>query len=143
MATNFYFNNFSASNEQGLLEDLIIEAIKIYGQDMIYIPRNIGNLDTLYTADDQSYYVQTYDVEMYIKSIDGFSGDGNFMSKFGLEIRDQVIFSISQRVFYNEIGYITNLVRPMEGDIVYFPLNKKCFQIKFRSEEHTSELQSH
>jgi hypothetical protein len=68
---------------------------------------------------------------LYIKSIDGFNGDGNFMSKFGLEIRDQVTFSIAQRVFYDEVGNQTNLQRPREGDIIYFPLNKKCFQIKF------------
>jgi Virus neck protein len=131
MATNFYFNNFQASGEQSLLENLIIEAIKMYGEDMIYIPRNIGKLDQLYTSDDQSYYKQTYDIEMYIKSVDGFSGDGNFMSKFGLEIRDQVIFSVSQRIFSQEIGAYTAQVRPNEGDLIYFPLNKKCFQIKF------------
>ena len=93
MATNFFFNNFRSSQEQLLLEDLIIESIRIYGEDMYYIPRNINNLDQLYTADDQSSYTQTFMLEFYIKSVDGFSGDGNFMSKFGLEIRDQVIFS--------------------------------------------------
>jgi len=131
MATNFFFNNFKASQEQLLLENLIIESIKIYGEDMIYIPRNIGKLDTLYTADDQSYYDKNYEIEMYIKSVDGFSGDGNFLSKFGLEIRDQVVFSVAQRVFNNEIGEYTSLTRPREGDLVYFPLNNKCFQIKF------------
>jgi hypothetical protein len=68
---------------------------------------------------------------MYIKSVDGFSGDGNFLSKFGLEIRDQVIFSVAQRSFYNEIGMYNNQVRPNEGDLIYFPLNNKCFQVKF------------
>jgi hypothetical protein len=131
MATNFFFNNFKASQEQYLLENLIIEAIKIYGQDMIYIPRNIGNLDQLYTADDQSYFDKNYEIEMYIKTVDGFSGDGNFLSKFGLEIRDQVIFSVAQRSFYNEIGMYNNQVRPNEGDLIYFPLNNKCFQVKF------------
>jgi hypothetical protein len=131
MATNFFFNNFKASQEQLLLENLIIESIKIYGEDMIYIPRNIGKLDTLYTADDQSYYDKNYEIEMYIKSVDGFSGDGNFLSKFGLEIRDQVVFSVAQRVFNNEIGEYTSFTRPREGDLVYFPLNNKCFQIKF------------
>ena len=80
MATNFYFNNFATSEEQLLIEDLIIESIRIYGQDMMYLPRNFGNYDALYTADDQSYYNQTYSIEMYIKSVDGFSGDGSFMS---------------------------------------------------------------
>lgn len=131
MATNFFFNNFRSSQEQLLLENLIIESIKIYGQDMIYIPRNIGNLDQLYTADDSSYYDKSYEIEMYIKSIDGFSGDGNFLSKFGLEIRDQVIFSVAQRVFNDEIGNYTAQIRPNEGDLIFFPLNKKCFQIKF------------
>lgn len=131
MATNFYFNDFQSTGEQDLLEDLIIEAIQIYGEDMYYIPRKIGNFDKLYTADDQSVYDQTYLIEMYIKSVDGFSGDGNFMSKFGVEIRDQVVFSVAQRVFNQEIGVYTGAPRPNEGDLIYFPLNKKCFQIKY------------
>mgnify|MGYP006267441319 CR=1 FL=1 len=131
MSTNFYFNNFKNSGEQDLLESLIVEAIKIYGEDMYYITRNINNLDKLYTADDQSSYTNAYLCEFYIKSVDGFSGDGNFMSKFGLEIRDQVIFSIAQRTFAREIGAYTTLIRPNEGDLIYFPLNNKCFQIKF------------
>jgi hypothetical protein len=130
MATNFFFNNFQSSQEQYLLENLIIEAIKIYGEDMLYIPRKLGNYDQLYTADDQSIYEQSYEIEMYIKSVNGFTGDGNFMSKFGLEIRDQVTFSVAQRIFSQEIGTYTTQVRPNEGDIIYFPLNKKVFQIK-------------
>ena len=131
MATNFFFNNFKASGEQNLLEDLIVESIRIYGEDMTYIPRNYGNLDGLYTADDDSYYMSSYSIEMYIKSVDGFTGDGSFMSKFGLEIRDQVIFSVAQKVFANEIGNETGFIRPREGDLIFFPLNNKVFQIKF------------
>jgi hypothetical protein len=131
MGTNFYFNNFATSEEQLLIEDLIIESIRIYGQDMLYIPRNFGNYDTLYMADDQSYYNQSYSVEMYIKSVDGFGGDGSFMSKFGLEVRDQVVFSMAQKVFNDEIGAWTNFARPREGDLVFFPLNGRLFQIKY------------
>ena len=131
MSTNFYFNNFKSSQEQSLLESLIIEAIRIYGEDMYYVPRNINNLDKLYTEDDQSSYTQAFMLEFYIKSVDGFSGDGNFMSKFGLEIRDQVIFSVAQKVFAQEIGSYSALVRPREGDLIFFPLNNKCFQIKY------------
>jgi hypothetical protein len=131
MATNFFFNNFKASREQNLLDDLIVESIRIYGEDMIYVPRNYGNLDALYTADDDSYYMTNYSLEMYIKSVDGFSGDGSFMSKFGLEIRDQVIFSVAQRVFSNEVGSQTGFTRPREGDLIFFPLNNKVFQIKY------------
>lgn len=131
MATNFFFNNFKSSQEQYLLENLIIESIRMYGEDMIYMPRNIGKLDALYGEDDHTFYQQTYEIEMYIKSVDGFSGDGNFMSKFGIEIRDQVVFSMAQRVFNAEVGNYTAQTRPNEGDLVYFPLNNKCFQIKY------------
>lgn len=131
MATNFFFNNFQASQEQLLLENLIIESIKIYGQDMMYIPRKLNNYDDVYGADDQSSYEAAYPIEIYIKSVDGFTGDGEFMSKFGIEIRNQVVFSVAQRVFNEEVGEFTTQVRPNEGDLIYFPLNKKCFQIKY------------
>ena len=131
MASSFFFNNFKSSQEQLLIENLIIEAIKIYGEDVYYIPRNINNLDKLYYTDDQSSYNHAILIEMYIKSVDGFAGDGNFMSKFGLEIRDQVVFSVAQRVFNEEVSAYTTNIRPNEGDLVYFPLNRKCFQVKF------------
>jgi hypothetical protein len=133
MATNFFFNNFKSSQEQLLLENLIIEAIKIYGEDMYYIPRKLNNYDKVYGADDQSSYEIAYPIEIYIKSVDGFAGNGDFMSKFGVEIRDQVIFSVAQRIFNEEIGTYTTQVRPNEGDLIFFPLNKKCFQIKYVS----------
>lgn len=98
---------------------------------MYYIPRVVTNYDKMYTEDDQSAYSRAHLVELYIKSVDGFSGDGSFMSKFGIEIRDQVIFSMSQRIFNQEIGLYTKAPRPFEGDLIYFPLNRKCFQIKF------------
>jgi hypothetical protein len=102
---------------------------------MIYIPRNIVSRDGIYTEDDQSSYTVPMSIEMYIKSIDGFSGDGEFMSRFGLEIRNQVVFSVSQRIFKNGIAEVINIARPREGDIVYFPLNNKIFQIKFVNED--------
>ena len=98
---------------------------------MYYIPRKLNNYDAVYGADDQSSYENSYMVEMYIKSIDGFQGDGDFMSKFGIEIRDQVVFSVAQRIFNEEIGTFTTQPRPNEGDLIYFPLNQKCFQIKY------------
>jgi len=131
LATNFFFNNFQASQEQLLLENLVIESIKIYGHDVYYIPRVLTNYDDVYGADDQSEYKQAYPVEMYIKSIDGFSGDGEFLSKFGVEIRNQVIFSMSRRIFNEEIGEFTTQERPNEGDVIYFPLNKRLFIIRY------------
>lgn len=131
MATNFFINNFNSSQEQRLLEDLIIESIRFYGQDMQYIPRVLNKYDDVYGADDQSSYERAYPIEMYIKSIDGFSGDGDFLSKFGIEIRNQVVFSMAQRIFTQEVGVSTNQTRPNEGDLIYFPLNQKVFQIKY------------
>ena len=131
MATNFYFNNYQASNEQNLLHDLIIEAIKIYGEDMYYMPRIVNRYDKLLGEDANSSYTKAILVELYIKSVDGFTGDGNFMSKFGLQIRDQAVFSISQRVFAQEVATDTGQLRPNEGDLIYFPLNQKCFKIMY------------
>jgi hypothetical protein len=128
---NFYFNNFKNSQEQLLLEDLIIESINIYGQQMYYVPRKINNLDKLYTADDQSSYEQAFLVPFYTESFDRFQGDGSFMSKFGLQVRNQIQLSIAQKVFNQEIGSYTTQVRPNEGDLIYFPLNDNCFQIKY------------
>jgi hypothetical protein len=130
-STNFFFNNFQASQEQFLLENLIIESISIYGHDVQYIPRKLNNYDDVYGADDQSSYDVAYPIAMYIESVDGFTGDGDFLSKFGVEIRNQVTFSVAQRIFAEEVGNNTTQVRPNEGDLIYFPLNGKCFQIKY------------
>ena len=110
---------------------MVIESIKIFGHDVYYIPRVLNNYDDVYGADDQSSYQQAFPIEMYIKSIDGFSGDGEFLSKFGVEIRNQVVFSMARRVFNEEIGQFTEQERPNEGDIIYFPLNKRAFVIRF------------
>lgn len=133
--TNFYFNNFSNSGEQLLIENLIIESIKIYGQDMQYLPRRYGNLDPVYTEDAASFYDRAYPIEMYIKNVDGFQGDGDFLGKFGLEIRDRVTFTMARRIFSDEVGSNEGTTRPNEGDLIYFPLNKKLFQIMFVEHE--------
>jgi hypothetical protein len=130
-STNFFFNNFQASQEQLLLENLIIESMSIYGQDMMYIPRKLNKYDDVYGSDDQSSYENAYPIVMYIESVDGFGGDGEFMSKFGIEIRNQVTFSVAVRTFNEEVGEFTTQVRPNEGDLIFFPLNQKCFQIKY------------
>ena len=131
MATNFFFNNYKSSGEQGLLEDLIIESIQIYGMDMYYLPRTLDNRDALYTESTVQTFKRAFPIEVYIRSVDGFSGDQSFMSKFGLEIRDAVTFAMSKRIFDTGVGREMHLPRPLEGDLIYFPLNKKCFQIKF------------
>lgn len=132
MATSTFFNNFGNSTEIELLEDLVVESIKIYGCDMYYIPRRLGKFDEIYYEDTISRFDTAYPIEIYVKASDGFGSQNTFMSKFGLEIRDQAVFSIARRTFMNEISKEEQaLIRPRESDLIYFPLNKKCFEIKF------------
>ena len=130
MATNFYFNNFTNSGEQNLIEDLVIESIRIYGQDVWYLPRLLGAKDDLLNEDDLSIFNKAYMVEMYIKNVDGFEGEGDFLSKFGLQIRDSITFTMSQRKFLQDVGLFDEMVRPNEGDLIYFPLNNKIFEVQ-------------
>lgn len=137
---NHYFNNFTNSMEQNLVEDLIIESIRIYGIECLYIPRTLVKEDLLFGEDVLSKFTTAYPIEMYVKSVDGFEGDGTFLSKFGLEIRDQMILTMARRRFVEEV-YVdgTDTVgttdRPNEGDLIYFPLNNKLFEIKFVEHE--------
>ena len=136
--TNFYFNNFENSMEQRLVEDLIIESIKIYGIECFYMPRTLVAKDNLFGEDVLSKFEDAYPIEMYIKNVDGFGGDGDFLSKFGLEIRDEMTLTVSQRRFTEEISdtlTTEDAGRPVEGDLVYFPLNDKIFQVKFVEHE--------
>lgn len=102
---------------------------------MYYLPRTRIGDDPLYLEEEYSKFETSYFVEMYIKNVDGFAGQGDFLSKFNLEIRDQVTFTISRRTFSEEVGAYTSFIRPREGDLIYFPLNKKLFEIKFVEHE--------
>jgi hypothetical protein len=134
MATSSYFNNFEASSEKQLFQDLIVESIKIYGIDVFYCPRTIIAKDPVFKSDALSQYNSATMVEMYIKSVDGFEGDGVFLSKFGLQIRDQMTLTIAVKTFADEVGIQASLDRPREGDLVYIVLNPQrpqLFQIKY------------
>jgi hypothetical protein len=128
---NFYFENYSNSMEQQLIEDLVIESIKIYGTDTWYMPRTLGAKDDLFNEDDLPIFNDAYMVEMYIRSVDGFEGEGDFLSKFGLQIRDSMTLTVAQRVFRQEVASFDTQVevRPKEGDLIYFPLNQKIFEV--------------
>lgn len=128
--TNFYFDTYSNYGEQDLLHELTIEAIQQAGVDMMYIPRNINHYDELLVEDDQSSYTHAIPMAMYIKSVNGFEGDSDFFSKFGYEIRDQVEFTFAKRIWEQEVGALTGKSEPNLGDVIYFPLNNKLFQIK-------------
>lgn len=131
MATNFYFNNFKSSADQQLIEDLIIESIKIYGVDVFYVPRKIINLSQEFREQAYSEYVQAITVEMYIKNFDGFEGEGEFLSSFGVEVREQITFSVAVKTFNNEVGTYVRRDRPLESDLIFFPFNKALYQIKY------------
>jgi hypothetical protein len=122
--------------EQRLIEDLIVESIKIYGQDMYYLPKNIVRYDSVYGEGRQAaIFNDAISVEFYIKNVEGFEGEGDFLSKFNLEIRDRVTLTIARKTFFDEVGNLKSLDRPREGDIIYFPLNRKFFEIKFVEHE--------
>ena len=121
----------------------MIESIKIYGHDVFFVPRTTGSVDAVFQEDESRSYNVAVPVEMYIKNIEGFAGEGDFLSKFNIQIRDQITFTIARRVFSNEVGTALNIDgdadrdrdRPQEGDLIYFPLNKKIFEIKFVEHE--------
>lgn len=136
MSTNFFFNNFQSSQEQLLIDDLVIESIKIYGLDCWYLPKKLIDKDKIYGEDSLSEYNKSYMVEMYVKNVEGFAGEGDFLSKFNVEIRDQITLTIARRTFENEIQYFEfGYTRPREGDLIFLPLNNKVFQIKFVEHE--------
>ena len=107
----------------------------MYGHDVYYLPRTRINDDVIRGEDTYSKFESHHFVEMYIKNVEGFAGQGDFLSKFNLEIRDQVTFTIARRTFSDEVGRYTSFVRPREGDLIYFPLNNKLFEIKFVEHE--------
>jgi len=177
MTVNKYFKYYSYGREQDTAEDLIIESIKIYGLDVKYLPRTIINQDFLLGEDALGKFNSAIDLEVYIKNIQGFEGEGDFLSKFNLEIRDQITFTMARKRFsqiateklIEEVGYnyqvetantqawgvtdsylletgsangysITSS-RPLEGDLIFLPLNNKLYEIK--SVEHENIFYQH
>ena len=116
------------------MEDIIIECLKIYGFDTYYIPRATVNEDDILGEDVLNKYSSAYPLEMYMQNVTGFEGDGDLMSKFGVEIRDTATFIVARRRWDEVIARSGDAVlttRPAEGDIIYFPLTKAFFEIKF------------
>ena len=118
-----------------MIENLVVESIRVYGHDLYYLPRTRIQDDSILGEESYSEFNTQYFVEMYIKNIEGFAGQGDFLSKFNLEIRDQVTFTVARRTFSEEVGSYTSFERPREGDLIYFPLNNKLFEIKFVEHE--------
>lgn len=139
MATSNFFRNYDSVYEQNLIDDLVIESIRIYGVDIMYISCSLEGEDKILNEDDIRVFDQTFDFEVYVKNVDGFEGEGDFLSKFGLQIRDSVTFTVAHRTFERFVTkdtFDTNTItRPREGDLIYFPLNEKLFKITYVEHE--------
>lgn len=137
MATNSYFTQ-GTTGEQDLIGDLVVEQIKMFGKDVYYLPRTLVNEDTVFSEDNLSKFESAYQIEAYIETVNGFGGDGDLFSKFGVRISDQVTFIISRTRFTEAVDDNAQLIvegRPNEGDLVYFPLAGKLFKIMFVEHE--------
>jgi len=140
MPTNFYINNFPSSqitSEHLLVEDLVIESMKFHGMDVYYLPRSIvDSVDMLYGEDPIKEYISANAIEMYLENITGMEGDQDFISKFGLEIRDEAHLLVSRRRFKTSVA----LDRPREGDLIYIPLFQNFFEITFVEHENDQAM---
>ncbi len=131
MATNPYFNkNYSSQSEQDLYDDLMEESIKIHGIDVQYLPRDIQKIDSVFQDVQVSQFTTTHEIEMFIDSVEQFGGEGDFLSKFGVEIRD----TLEMTVMANRFNTL-NIGRPKEGDLIFFPFNKQLFEVMFVEDE--------
>tara|TARA_B100001540_G_scaffold312062_1_gene332542 strand:- start:223 stop:972 length:750 start_codon:yes stop_codon:yes gene_type:complete len=138
MPTNNYFQNgggIGTTNEQRLIEDLIIESLKIYGHDTFYLPRTMVNKDTIFDEAQLSSFTQAYPLEMYLDNVQGFEGQGDIFTRFGMEVRDQATFVLAKRRWEDMVTRqgptVFRKARPVEGDLIYFSKTKSMFEIKY------------
>ena len=131
MSTNLYFQNTTSHAEQELINELTSEVIKIHGMDVFYLPRTLVKEDLILGEDVLAKFSTAYEIEMYLKGTEGFGGEGDLVSKFGLDVRDEVIFTVHKDRF--ELA--TDMAKPLEGDLVFLPINKGLFEIKFVEHE--------
>ena len=142
-----YFNQIGAKGEQRLVEDLIIESIRINGMEIFYVPRTLVKLDPVFGEDPLSKFEKYFPIEMYFDNpSEGWQGDRYMISKFGLEMREQANFIVARRRFNESVRYDgfnampnTKLQikeeRPKPGDLVYLPVTNDLFQINFAEHE--------
>jgi hypothetical protein len=130
MPTSSYFNNYNSQSEQALVESLVIESIRRFGYDLFYLPRTSNTEDAIFKEDSSAAFLSNYPIEMYIRSVDGFQGDSQFLSKFGIEIRHELTLTVAIRTFKNLVGDNIGTTRPLEGDLIYLPLDHKLLVIK-------------
>jgi hypothetical protein len=140
MPVNPFFQSgktIGRTSEQRVLEDIILESIKIYGMDVYYVPRTLVKEDILFGEDVLSKFEFAIPVEMYLRNIGGYGGDGDFVRSFGIEIRDNASFVVSRARYEQAIQQkgLGILSRPSEGDLIYVPLTHQLFEIKFVEHE--------
>ena len=133
MARNTYFSQGSTA-EQHLYEDMIIEALGIYGQEVYYIPRTVVSEDDLLNEDIESKFDDAYLIEMYVENVDSFEGEGSILSKFGVQLRDSATLIAAKRTL-EKVTFGTGLTRPNEGDLIYFAITKTLMEITFVEHE--------
>lgn len=131
--TNVYFTH-GTRNEQLLIEDLIIESLRMYGNEVFYIPRTLVSKDEILGEDRLSIFKTSFPIEAYFENVDSYGGQGAFIQKFGLMIEQSATLVIARRrwdQFVGRYGVTTVPNRPNEGDLIYFPLTNALFEIKF------------
>ena len=131
MSTNNYFRNFNSFPQQQLLNDLTKEVIQINGIECMYVVKSASNKDTIYNEDVTARFTSAKKIEMYLNTPDGFEGAGDVVSKFGLDVQDEINVIVNKERFTEE----ANLASPREGDLIYLPLGKGLFEIKFVEHE--------
>lgn len=125
-----------------LVEDLVIEALQIHGMDVFYLPRQVrtnNSVDFLYGEDTLKEFKTAHSIEMYLENVTGMDGEGDFISKFGLEIRDEISLVVSRRRFKFSTA-TSNLIRPREGDLVYIPMFQGFYEITFVEHEDNQAM---
>ncbi len=140
MALNPFFLQGSPG-EQRLIQDLINEQLQIYGVEVTYIPRKFVNRSTIIEEVQSSKFDDNFLLEAYVNTYEGYSGAGDIMTKFGVSLRDEVTLTISKERFEDFISPFLNIdayeiaTRPREGDLIFFPLGQRLFEVKFVEHE--------
>ena len=138
---NVFFTH-GTRNEQFLQQDLTEEFIKMFGMDILYIPRQLVHQDGVFNEEVASEFDDSYLIEAYLENFDGFQGGGDLLTKFGIRQTDEISMVISQQRFQDLISQFLLLDkdivvgdRPQEGDLIFFPLSSNYFEIKFVEHE--------
>jgi hypothetical protein len=133
-ASSCRLNLNGSAQEQTFMENLIVESIELYGQDIYYLPRTYVNRDTILNEVESSSFTQALSVRAYVNNVEGWEGQGELLSKFGVRIEDKTTFVFSRKKFTEKVddNAVLNVEgRPNEGDLIWFPTTKHLFEISF------------